>query len=61
MVVKPISLPDLVKNRGIEKSIEKQVNLSHPCIAAPIALIFRIELSGLRELKIVELFVEAVL
>jgi tRNA A-37 threonylcarbamoyl transferase component Bud32 len=34
------------------------VNLRHPCIATPIGFVFRVESSGLRELKIVGLSIE---
>jgi serine/threonine protein kinase len=52
------SLSASVDNGEIESAIEKEVNLCHPCIAARIGFVFPTELSGLRELKIVRLFVD---
>jgi hypothetical protein len=58
IVVKLISFSVSVDNREIERAIEKEVNILHPCIAAPIGFVFPAESSALRELKIVRLFVE---
>jgi hypothetical protein len=58
IVVKSMSLSDSVNNKEIEKEVEKKVNLCHHCIAGPIGVIFPIESSGLRELKIGKLSIE---
>jgi hypothetical protein len=38
--------------------IEKLINLRHPCIAAPIGFVLRIESGSRRELKIVRMYLE---
>jgi serine/threonine protein kinase len=59
MILKSMSLSDSVKNNEVEKEIEKEVNLCHPCILDRIGFVFRVESSELRELKIGRLFVES--
>jgi hypothetical protein len=58
ILVKLKSLSTSMENRDVEEAISKEVNLFHPCIAAPIGFVFSTESSGLRELKIVRLFVD---
>jgi serine/threonine protein kinase len=58
IVVESVNLSDSIDNKEVETEIEKEINLLHPCIAAPIGFLFPSESSGLRELKIVRLFLE---
>jgi hypothetical protein len=58
IVMQSINVSHSVNNREIEKELEKEVNLCHPCIAAPIGFIFPVESSELREMKIGQLSIE---
>jgi serine/threonine protein kinase len=58
IVVKSMNLSDSVDNKEVEKEIEKELNLCHPCIAGAIGFILPIESSGLRELKIGRFYIE---
>jgi serine/threonine protein kinase len=53
---KPLS--ENIEKPEIENEIETLINLRHPCIAAPIGFVFRIESDSQRELKIVRLYLE---
>jgi hypothetical protein len=59
IVVKSITLSDSVDGREIEKEIEKEMNLRHPCIAGLMGFVFSRNSSGWQELKIGRLFVES--
>jgi serine/threonine protein kinase len=43
----------------IKNEIEKLINLRHPCIAAPIGFVFRIESDSRQELNIVQMYFES--
>jgi serine/threonine protein kinase len=49
---------DKVDESAIEKEIEKLIKLRHPCIAAPIGFVFRLESGNLQELNIVRMYLE---
>jgi hypothetical protein len=55
MIVKSIFFTEFIEEGLIEKEIEKLINLSHPCIAAPIGFVF--EARSL-ELKVFGLYSE---
>jgi serine/threonine protein kinase len=56
--MKSTNLSNSVDNREVEKELEKEVNLSHPCIAPLLGFVVRIESSEIEELNIVRLFQE---
>jgi hypothetical protein len=58
IVVKSMSLLDSFDNGQLNNSMERAMNLRHPCIAALISFVFPAESSASRELKIAELSVE---
>jgi hypothetical protein len=47
-----------VSESEIENELEKLINLRHPCIAAPIGLIFPIESGSRKDLKIVRMYLD---
>jgi serine/threonine protein kinase len=56
MIVKTIS--GVKSMKSLRLLIEKQLNLSHPCILAPIGFIFQTNSTMSTEFKIVELYLE---
>jgi hypothetical protein len=58
IVVKSINFTESVDCSDIAKEIEEEMNIVHRCITRPIGFVLLSESSGLRELKIVRLFVE---
>jgi hypothetical protein len=60
LVVKWIAGLELIEDCAIEKEINQLLNLRHPCISAPIGIVFPDEFSELRELKIVQIYSEGI-
>jgi serine/threonine protein kinase len=58
IVVHSINVSNCVDSRELEKELEKEMNLHHPCIAAPMGFVFPTKSSGSQELKIARLFAE---
>jgi serine/threonine protein kinase len=56
--VKSIPLLESIERSQMEHEIENLINLHHPCIAAPIGFVVRIESGDAQELKIVRLYLE---
>jgi serine/threonine protein kinase len=60
IVVKSMNISDCVDREEVEKEIEIQMNLRHPCIAGPIGFVFPANSSASEQLKIGRLFAESV-
>jgi hypothetical protein len=56
--VKSIPHLESLEHSRIEKELENLINLRHPCIAAPIGFVVRIESGSWEELKIVRMYLE---